>query len=68
MPKVNTFKVEICRISYSYKTIEVKAYDHVAACALAHHQAGDHIYTERSAVYEIEDVGYVKKYKKPNAK
>lgn len=54
MPK---YKVEICRIGYAFKIVEVEAADRVEAASLARARAGDHTYQERDAKYEV---GYVK--------
>lgn len=53
MPK---FKVEICRIGYAFKTIEVNAPTGVEAASAAQSQAGNLEYNEKSATYEIESV------------
>lgn len=50
-----SYKVPVCRISYSFLTIEVEADNEEAALALADDEAGDHSYSEKSADYTFPD-------------
>lgn len=53
MPK---FKVEITRIGYGCKTVEIEAKDEDEAHKLALEQAGNHLYTEKTSEYEVTDI------------
>jgi len=53
------FKVEICRTSYAYTTIEVEADKGTRAAEIAEQKAGDLEYTEKNAEYEVTGTEYV---------
>lgn len=58
MPK---FKVDITRISYAHTTIEIEADDLFEAREIAQNTAGDYLYTEKSADYEVGETREIKK-------
>ena len=48
-----TYTVEVCRTSYGFHTFQVTAADEESARDEAYDQAGDCLYTEKSAEYEV---------------
>ena len=58
LPNVEkTYLVEVTRIAYAYTTIEVTATDMGKAKEIALEKAGDVVFSEKDAKYEINDVG-----------
>ena len=55
-PKKETYKVEVCRIGYSFATIEVEAENEDEAEDLALEKAGNHDFSEKDAEYSVECV------------
>lgn len=51
-----SFKVEICRIGYAVKTIELNADNAEQAANDALDEAGDHLYSEHHSEYEVTAV------------
>ena len=54
--KKKTYKVEVCRTSYGFATIEVEAEDEYDAEDLALEKAGNYDYSEKDAEYSVESV------------
>ena len=54
--KKETYKVEVCRIGYSFATIEVEAENEDEAEDLALEKAGNYDYSEKDAEYSVECV------------
>ena len=52
-PKKKTYKVEVCRTSYSFATIEVEADSEEEAEDLAYDEAGNHDFSEKDSDYSI---------------
>jgi hypothetical protein len=50
------YKVDMCRISTAFTTFEVEADTLVDAEIKAYQLAGDHVYKEKDAAYEIHDI------------
>jgi len=59
--KVKTFKVCVCRIGYGFKEFEVQAPSAIAAQQKALDEAGNHLYSEHDAKYEVNHVEEIKK-------
>ena len=53
MPK---YRVKILRISYASREVEITAPTPAKAVRLAHATAGDHLYEEFDAIYDVEDI------------
>jgi len=47
------YEVQVCRTSYAIRTIKVMAHSKEEAESLALEEAGDHIYSEHDATYEV---------------
>jgi len=47
------YKIEVCRIGYGYKTIEVEATSQEEAENMALDEAGDHEFSEKDAEYVL---------------
>jgi hypothetical protein len=56
MPK---FAVEVCRIAYGVRTIEVEAADVESATQIAKDKAGNYEFSEKNSEYEIQEVTLV---------
>lgn len=50
---MSKFKIEVCRIGYSFRNIEVKADSLEEAQQKALDEAGDYLYNEASSEYKI---------------
>lgn len=57
---MKTYKIEICRTSYGYRTIFVGAESNLKAQQQALNNAGDYEFTESSSEYTIDDIQEVK--------
>lgn len=53
------YEVMVCRTSYAFNTIRVKAHNEEEAERLAIDRAGDHLYNEKDADYLAESVTLV---------
>jgi hypothetical protein len=53
--KVKTYKVSICRTASAFIDVEVKAMSEEQAVDVASDEAGDHLYSEKSADYSFPD-------------
>jgi hypothetical protein len=51
--KLVSYAVEVCRIGYGAKTLHILAHSRTEAEALALLEAGNEVFSERSATYEI---------------
>jgi len=51
--ELETYNIEVCRIGYSFKTIEVDATSQKEAEELALDEAGSHEFSEKDAEYKI---------------
>lgn len=50
------YKVSVCRTSYAFKDIPVHAESAEEAMRLAKQEAGNHVFSEKDAEYESQDV------------
>jgi len=53
---MKTFKIEVCRSSYGYRTIFVEAESNLKAQLKALEDAGDYEYSESSSEYTIDNI------------
>lgn len=51
-----TYQVEVCRISYGFRTIEVEADSPEEAQKKARDEAGDYVFSEKSSEYTTGSV------------
>jgi hypothetical protein len=57
---MRTFKIELCKSSYGYRTIFVEAESNLKAQLKALDDAGDYEFSESSSEYTIDDIQEVK--------
>ena len=50
------YTVKVCRTGYGFAEIEVKAQSHIEAEEIANECAGDYLYNEKSADYEVQEI------------
>jgi hypothetical protein len=53
---MKTFKIEMCRISYAFRTFTINAKSEIEAKLDALENAGDYEYSESSSDYLIDDI------------